>query len=61
MMPKPLLSISLVALLLAAVAFAALETWIEVRARQGHYETFSLEDPARASHVRGGAEASQNH
>jgi len=61
MMPKEIFSISMGALLLAAVTFAALETWIEVRARQGHYETFRLEDPARASHVRGGAEASRNH
>lgn len=61
MMPKEIFSISMVALLLAAIAFAALETWIEVRARQGHYETFRLEDPARASHIRRGAEASQNH
>ena len=61
MMPKKIFSISMGALLLAVVAFAALETWIEVRARESHYETFSLEDPARASNVRGGAEASKNH
>ena len=54
-------SLSMVALLLAAIAFAALETWIEIRARQGHYETFRVEDPAWASHVGRGAEASQNH
>ena len=61
MMLKGMFSLSMVALLLAAIAFAALETWIEIRARQGHYETFRLEDPARASHGRRGAEASQNH
>lgn len=61
MMPKEIFSISMGALLLAAIAFAALETWIEVHARHGHYETFRLEDPARASHIRRGAEASQNH
>ena len=61
MMLKGVFSLSMVALLLAAIAFAALETWIEIRARQGYYETFRLEDPARDSHVRRGAEASQNH
>jgi hypothetical protein len=61
MMLKEVFSLSMVALLLAVIAFAALETWVEIRARQGHYETFGLEDPAGASHVRRGAEASQNH
>jgi len=61
MMLKGVLSLSMVALLLAATAFAALETWIEIRARQGRYETFRVEDPAWDSHARRGAEASQNH
>ena len=54
-------SLSMVALLLAAIALAALETWIEIRARQGQQEISRLEDPEQASHVRRGAEASQNH
>ena len=60
-MLKGVLSLSMVALLLAAIAFAALETWIEIRARQGHYEVIRVEDPAQPSHIRRGAEASQNH
>ena len=61
MMLKEVFSLSMMALLLAVIAFAALETWIEIRARQGHYETFGREDPAPASHVRRGTQASQNH
>jgi hypothetical protein len=61
MMLKGIFSLSMLALLLATVAFAALETWIEIRARQGHYEIFRLEDPPRPSHARRGAETSQNH
>ena len=61
MMLKGIFSLSMVALLLAVIAFAALEAWIEIRARQGQQEISRLEDPAQASHVRRGAEASQNH
>lgn len=55
------LSISMVALLLAAVAFAALETWIDVDARQSHQEILRPDEAGRTSHSRGSAEGSLTH
>ena len=61
MMPKRLISISLVALLLAVITFAALETWIDLHARQGHHELSRLDQPGRASSLPHGALASPTH
>lgn len=60
-MVKELFSISAAALLLAAVAFAALEVWIETHARQSHHEVSRLEEPVRPLSLPQGAEASPNH
>ncbi len=61
MMLKGLFSISMAALLLAVIAFAALEMWMEIHARQGYHEMTRLEEPPRASHPSRGAEASPNY
>ena len=60
MMLKELFSISLAALLLAAVAFAALEMWMEIHARQRYYEISRREEPPRPPLRPIGAEASPN-
>ncbi len=61
MMWKELFSISLAALLLAVIAFAALETWLEIHARESRQEITRLEEPGRPFSRPHGAEASPNH
>ena len=60
-MLKGLFSISMAALLLAVIAFAALEMWMEIHARQGYHGLTRLDEPVRASHPPRGAEASPTH
>lgn len=61
MMLKGLFSLSLAALLPAAIAFAALEAWIEIHARQSWHEVSKLVEPIRPLGLPHGAEASPNH
>ncbi len=58
---KGTLSISLAALLLAAVFFAMLEAWIEIQAHRAQEEISRLHSPERELPRSGGAEASSNH
>lgn len=61
MMVKELFSLSLAALLLAVVAFAALEVWMEIDARQRLHEVSRHQEPPRPPLRPIGAEASPNH
>lgn len=61
MMLKGLFSISLAALLLAAITFAALEVWIDIHAGQRGHEVSRLDEPVRPRGLPHGAEASPNH
>lgn len=61
MMLKGIFSISLAALLLAIVAFGALEVWMEIQTRQGNTEITQLDDPRRPFVLPHGVEASPTH